>query len=109
MKRFTPLAVLVVLALVGLMSLSVARAAARPPANEFNPYLTAPSADDAEQIARQYIRDHTGDLGISAADADGWLLADRSTSAQNGLTFIYLQQELGGIRVHNAIVNFGIM
>ncbi len=109
MKRLTPLIILVVLALVGVVSLGVARAAARPADTEYNPFLTAPSTEDPEVIARQYIREHTTDLGISAADAEGWILSDRSTSAQNGLTFIYLQQELDGIRVHNAIVNFGIM
>lgn len=109
MKRLTPLVVLVVLALAGIISLGIAQAAARPAETEWNPFLTAPSNADAEEIARQYIRDHVADLGISAADADGWVVSDRSTSAQNGVTFIYLQQELDGIRVHNAIVNFGIM
>jgi extracellular elastinolytic metalloproteinase len=109
MKRLTPIIVLAVLALVGIISLGVAQAAARPADAEYNPFLTAPSTADAEEIARQYIREHTADLGISAPDADGWVLSDRSTSAQNGVTFIYLQQELDGIRVHNAIVNFGIM
>ncbi len=109
MKRLTPFVVLALVAIIGIISLGVAQAAARPADAEFNPFLTAPSSDDAETIARRYIRDHAADLGISAADVDGWVLSDRSTSQQNGVTFLYLQQELDGIRVHNAIVNFGIM
>lgn len=109
MKRLTPLVVFALAVLIGIITLGVAQAAAQPAETDSSPFLTAPSSDDAEVIARRYIREHTAELGISASDAEGWVVSDRSTSRQNGLTFLYLQQELDGIRVHNAIVNFGIM
>ncbi len=109
MKRFAPILIVALLVLVGVVSLSAVQAAT-PPANDPTAtFLTGPSSDDAEVIARRYIRENSAALGLSAADADGWVVSDRSTSRQNGVTFIYLQQAAGGIRVHNAIVNFGIM
>lgn len=71
-------------------------------------YLTGPSLEAPLAIARAFLSDQHAVYGLTAADASGWRVSDQYTSQHNGLTHIYLQQELDGIPVYNGIFNLNI-
>jgi hypothetical protein len=97
-------------------ALGVARAA--PPAQGDQPpqrsgrvllnpggYLTAPASGDPLDIALAYIQRQRAELGLGADDLADIEVTDRYTSADSGLTHIYLRQRLAGIPVAHAAIN----
>lgn len=71
-------------------------------------YLTGPSLDAPLAIASAYLRDHYADHGLYISDVGNWRVSDQYTSQHNGVTHIYLQQELDGVPVFNGIFNLNI-
>jgi uncharacterized protein (TIGR03437 family) len=68
----------------------------------FNDSLSAPSNDDAEVIARRFLRNNQDLLRLDADDVAAMPVARRYQDAHNGLTHLTLQQELYGIEVFQA-------
>jgi hypothetical protein len=71
-------------------------------------YRTAPSARDAGQIARDYLRSEQLDRGVPPADLAQWRERGRHVGRRSGLTHLYLRQQLGGIEVWNGDVTLAI-
>ncbi len=71
-------------------------------------FLTGPNDGVALDIALAYIEANAADLGLTAADISDMAISDQYTSQHNGVTHIYFQQQLNGIRVHNAILNINV-
>lgn len=61
--------------------------------------LTPPTAEDAESVARNFIRTRQELFRLSAADVDRMRLARRYRTRHNGLTHLFLKQEVNGIEV----------
>ncbi|MCA9247159.1 MAG: M36 family metallopeptidase, partial [Planctomycetales bacterium] len=72
-------------------------------------FLSGPSSDDAEKIARAFLREHAGELGIDADDVASLRLTDRGRSRHTGTTHLYFRQTYQGLDVVNADVNVNIM
>ncbi|MEM9292247.1 MAG: M36 family metallopeptidase [Acidobacteriota bacterium] len=73
------------------------------------PYLVAtPSDADAYDIAVDYALQNAEALGLSASDLSELEVTDRYVDRRSGTTHLYLRQQLNGIPVHNAILNFNI-
>ncbi len=72
-------------------------------------FLSAPSNDDADAIARQFLTDHAAELGMTAEDFASLRLTDRYTSDHTGTTHLYYRQTLNGLDVVNAEVNVNVM
>ncbi len=71
-------------------------------------YLTGPRAGDAESIALDFAHANLDLLGLTAADLDDYEVTDSVTSAQSGVTHLYLRQRHDGIPVYNAQLHFNI-
>ncbi|GEM_PF-3160615 len=71
-------------------------------------FLTPPSPGDPLDIARGYLLDHAGALGLGAQDLSHFLVTDRYTSAPSHTTHIYLEQTYNGLPVANAWLNISI-
>jgi len=71
-------------------------------------FLSGPSSDEPLQIAIDYARSHAGDLGLSAGDLDHFVVTDQYTSANNGVTHLYLRQTYRGLEVLGADLHANI-
>ncbi|WOH39058.1 M36 family metallopeptidase [Thalassotalea fonticola] len=71
-------------------------------------FLTGPNAGKPLAIARRYIDQNKGELGLSNIDIAGMVVTNQYTSSHNGVTHIYFQQHYQGIGVHNASININI-
>jgi hypothetical protein len=109
-----PVARLFLLALVllaaGLSPAPIRRAAAAPAQSPVSAagFLTGPAAGDPLAIALAYIRAHRAGLGLSEDDLADFVVKDRYTSPNNGVTHIYLRQRLDGIEVYGADINVNV-
>lgn len=66
------------------------------------------AAVDALAVAQQHVQQNLGRLGLTPSDIAGWRVTDNYLSKHNGLTHVYLQQRLDGIRVWNALINVNV-
>ena len=109
-----PVARLFLLALVllaaGLSPAPIRRAAAAVAQSPVDAagFLTGPAAGDPLAIALAYIREHRAELGLSEDDLGDFVVKDRYTSPNNGVTHIYLRQRLDGIEVYGADINVNV-
>lgn len=71
-------------------------------------FLSSPSQGDALDIAVAYLQAHAPEMGLTADDLGEWVVSDRYTSKNNGITHLYLQQQYDGIPVHNALINVNV-
>lgn len=65
-------------------------------------------AQSAVDAAGTYVRQNADRLGLGADDLDGLAVSHQSVSRVSGVTHVYFQQTLGGIPVHDAIVNVAV-
>ena len=70
-------------------------------------FLTGPSAGDAYKIALDYISANKAELGLGTADLN-YVVTDRYTSGNNGVTHLYLQQQVNGLLVNGAYINVNV-
>lgn len=70
--------------------------------------FTTLRAQDAETVVREHLSANRAALGLTTKDVEHVVVTDRSTSAQSGTTFIYIQQTAHGLPVHNAVANFAV-
>lgn len=61
--------------------------------------LSAPSADDAEIIARRFLNNNADLLRLDQDDVAALQVSRRYQDAHNGLTHLWLQQQIDGIEV----------
>jgi uncharacterized repeat protein (TIGR01451 family) len=71
-------------------------------------FLTGPNEGEPLDIALNYIQQNVDSLGLISADLSELAVADHYMSRHNGVTHIYLRQQLNGIPVHNALLNINI-
>src|SRR6185503_5839049 len=64
--------------------------------------LTAPSRDDAEIVARRFLKENSDLYRLSADEVDGLRVARRYQTAHNGVTHLTLEQRIGGIEVFHS-------
>ena len=69
---------------------------------------TTAFAADPAATAQAYVRTHHEALGLTAADVSSLIVSDNYTSAHNGVSHVYLQQHLNGIRVFNGLLNVNV-
>ncbi|PAP76491.1 M36 family metallopeptidase [Rubrivirga marina] len=69
---------------------------------------SAAVAQSAVDAAGLYVRQNAGRLGLAAGDLDGLAVAHQSVSRVSGVTHVYFQQTLGGVPVHDGIVNVAV-
>lgn len=70
-------------------------------------YLTGPSNDTPENIARNFLSSHAQELGVTSADVANLEVTD-ATPGSNGLTNVYLRQRYQGISIIDGIANVSI-
>lgn len=63
---------------------------------------------NARTIAENHVRQHLGQLGLAASDIEDWTVSDIYQTKHNGVTHVYFQQRLSGIRVLNGILNVNV-
>ena len=71
-------------------------------------YLSGANDGVALDIALNFIRSHSQELGVADADLADLVVTDQYSSQHNGVTHIYLQQQYEGIRVQNGRININI-
>jgi uncharacterized repeat protein (TIGR01451 family) len=93
----------------GAVKLAATETAA-PAAQERIPgmFLTGANEGAPLDIALNYIQENAADLELTAADVTDMVVTDMYQSQHNGVTHIYLQQQLNGIPVYNAVININI-
>jgi len=62
----------------------------------------------AVDVARGYVQQQAGALGLAAADVADEVVQSVVESRQNGVTHVYLQQRFRGIEVYNGIANVAV-
>jgi hypothetical protein len=65
-------------------------------------------AQSAVDVAGTYVLQNASQLGLSASDTDGLAVSHQSVSRVSGVTHVYFQQTLGGVPVHDAIINVAV-
>jgi hypothetical protein len=70
--------------------------------------LTGPSAGDALDLVLDYLRSNHGRYGLNAADVKEVALVDRYRSDHNGVTHLYIRQQLRGLDVIGAEINANV-
>jgi len=98
-RRIVPILVAVVLAL----PIAISPAAGQQTAGRQNDPNASPS-----DIAIDYVGDHRGDLGLTAADVADIRVTDVYESAHNGVTHVYLGQQLEGLDVSGAAATVNV-
>ncbi len=73
-----------------------------------NAFLSEPSADAPLAIAKNYLRAHATNLGLTKADLDSLQVVNNYQSTGSKVTHIYYQQVVNGIPVINANLNINI-
>jgi uncharacterized protein (TIGR03437 family) len=71
---------------------------------DLNNSLSSPSRQDAEIIARDFLRRHEDIFHLPEAEVDRLRLARRYQTPHNGLTHLYLQQEIDGIEIFQGMM-----
>ena len=89
-------------AALGLLSLLLLGAGpGRSGPGDGGPFLTGPSRAEPLEIALGYLRDEQLQRGVAPGELTRWKLTDRHRGARDGVTYLYLRQEIGGIEVWN--------
>ncbi len=70
-------------------------------------YLSGPSSDTPENIARNFLVSHAQELGVTSADVSNLEVTDVTTGSNN-LTNVYLRQRYQGISLIDGIANVTI-
>jgi Zn-dependent metalloprotease len=60
-------------------------------------------------IALEYVRTHTSELGLVPGDVADIVVSDVYTSQPSGVTHVYLAQRYLGIEVYNGLINVNVM
>jgi hypothetical protein len=71
-------------------------------------YLTGPSPGEPLDVAMAYLAGHADTLGLQPADILQSAVTDLYTSADTGVTHIYLRQQFGGLDVINANISVNV-
>ncbi len=98
---------------MSLMLLAVASSLAVPAGAQPGPrrpigFLTPPDPGDPLRLARRYVRENHGALGLEAADLQDWILTDRTVTRHTGLTHLYFRQRLAGIEVRGGTLSVSV-
>ncbi len=64
-------------------------------------------AQDAEVVARQYLRDRAVVRSLPPQEADAWVVTSRHTD-RKGITYLYIQQTVNDLPVAGAVANFAV-
>src|SRR5687768_12431095 len=76
--------------------------------SSFQTTPTAAAANDPRAIADNYVRQNLAQLGLVESDISDWVISDAYKTKHNGVTHVYFQQRLAGIRVLNGILNVNV-
>ncbi|MGH2537270.1 MAG: hypothetical protein ACRDHL_07740, partial [Candidatus Promineifilaceae bacterium] len=71
-------------------------------------FLAGPNAGEPLAIALAFLQENSATLGLSAADLADYAVSDLYASGHSGVTHIYLQQQVNGLKAHAAILNVNI-
>jgi Fungalysin metallopeptidase (M36)/GEVED domain/Bacterial Ig domain/Dockerin type I domain/Fungalysin/Thermolysin Propeptide Motif/SdrD B-like domain len=71
--------------------------------------LTAPQSGAAATVAINYLRANASSFGLTTADLNNYEVTNNYTSAQGGITHVYLRQTYNGLPVVNAVANVSLM
>jgi extracellular elastinolytic metalloproteinase len=63
---------------------------------------------DPVQIAQAHVGANLASLGLTEGDIAEWVVSDHYATKHNGVTHVYFQQRLAGIRVFNGILNVNV-
>lgn len=66
------------------------------------------SAQDYNQKIENYFKSNLKDLKLTDGDIDQYIITDQYDSKNVGLTHIYVNQTVNGVKIFNAIANFTI-
>ncbi|WP_406184607.1 M36 family metallopeptidase [Streptomyces sp. NBC_01006] len=67
-------------------------------------YLTPPSKRAPEHVALAYVRDHRGEFGLSARQAEQLVVVSSYPTRHNGARQVTLGQSIDGMRVHGGLL-----
>ncbi len=71
-------------------------------------FLTGPNDGSPLDIALNYLRQNAEALGVSDADLADLIVTDHYVSKHNGVTHIYLRQQVNGLEVFGSSLNINI-
>ncbi|WP_327133415.1 M36 family metallopeptidase [Streptomyces sp. NBC_01343] len=67
-------------------------------------YLTPPSKQAPEHVALAYVRDHRGEFGLTAEQAEALVVVSSYPTEHNGARQVTIGQSIDGMRVHGALL-----
>ncbi len=70
--------------------------------------LTGPQSGSARDIAMRFLNENSDALGVTATDLANAVVTNQYTSGHNGVTHIYMAQEVDGLRVLNTSLHIHI-
>jgi extracellular elastinolytic metalloproteinase len=70
--------------------------------------LAGPSAAAPTERAQAFVRQRSGDLGLTATDVEDIFVTGESLSAHTGIRHVFLRQRVGGVEVAGADANLSI-
>ncbi len=70
--------------------------------------VTTVNAQSKLDVALSHIQSQKNVLGLQDSDLSEYVVTDQYTSKHNGVTHIYLQQQINGIGIRNAIININV-
>ena len=73
-----------------------------------NGFLTEPHQGDALDIALDYIRSQREHYSLSATDIANLVVTDHYITKHNGVTHIYLRQQVNGLELHGSTTNIHV-
>ena len=68
-------------------------------------YLSDPSTQPKDVIAKNFLLSHAADLGVTPGDVTNLEVTDQTTDTDSGLTNVYLRQTYKGLSVIDGIAN----
>ncbi|MFB7979486.1 M36 family metallopeptidase [Streptomyces vinaceus] len=67
-------------------------------------YLTPPSRQAPEHVALAYVRDHRGEFGLTARQAEQLVVVSSYPTRHNGARQVTIGQSIDGMRVHGGLL-----
>ncbi|HMG15495.1 MAG TPA: hypothetical protein VK590_08620, partial [Saprospiraceae bacterium] len=65
-------------------------------------------AQEYRSVIQNYLQESKSKLNLTDQDINNWKITDQYTDKKTGITHIYLNQEISGIRIFNAISSMAI-
>lgn len=66
------------------------------------------NAQQFQPEIKAYLQDHRSQWKLTEEDISNWVVSDQYTNKETGVTYTYLHQQAGGVRIFNAVSTMAI-